>query len=115
MADATTYYAWTRFMADINEWGMINKWINVGDKVTKADLKVGDAEFQELIDIGSLREQPYPQALLDGTYGGSPSEYFKDQLVRASAGELTASEVKELNKSGVQVDVATTATMPDTK
>lgn len=59
MADET-YYAWTRIPVDRNEWGQVTKEVQPGERVTAKDLKVGDQEFEELVNAGAIRTAEYP-------------------------------------------------------
>lgn len=95
---ATTWYAWSNFPRGVDEKGNIIKPIAVGSEITRDDLGVDADEWKTLINSGSIRKQPYPN--LEG-YGDSPNRYFKDQLVRASEGDLSAEELAELQDAGV--------------
>jgi|SRR5215831_35081 len=68
--------------------------IKLGESVSASDLDMTDEEFQTLIDNKVVREQPYPQSLVDSVI--PPSEYFKDLLAGAAEGSLTEDQVKEL-------------------
>jgi hypothetical protein len=65
-------YAWSRFATDINEWGQVGKYIEPGDEVSQDDLGVSDDEWQELQDVGAVREEAYP----DVDAGESPAQYY---------------------------------------
>jgi hypothetical protein len=66
-----TYYAWSNFPTERNEFGQTTKTIKPGDKVTQQDLDVSDDEWNELIELGAVREEEYP----DTDPGQSPAEY----------------------------------------
>src|SRR4051794_24842024 len=55
-----TYYAWSKFKKEQNEWGQVTKWINVGDQISQSDIDASDEDWQELIDVGAVREEEYP-------------------------------------------------------
>lgn len=67
-------YANSRFMAEINEWGRVTKWIEPGEEIKQSDLNVSDAEWQSLIDAGVVVES-YPKGLGKLT---PPAEYYKN-------------------------------------
>jgi predicted glycosyl hydrolase (DUF1957 family) len=87
-----TTYAWSNFAVDKNEWGQVTKWIRVGDEVTQDALKVTDLDWQEFLDLGVVREQPYP----DVAPQVSPTEYFKHLYNELAQGQLDASGMKQL-------------------
>lgn len=68
-----TYYAWSKFKKEVNEWGRVLKWINPGDKISKSDLGLDDREWENLIEVGAVREEPYP----DIPDHMSPAEYYR--------------------------------------
>jgi hypothetical protein len=65
-------YAWSRFAKDKDEWGMVGSWIEPGDEISQSDLDISDEEWQELQDLGAVRETAYP----DVESGQSPSEFY---------------------------------------
>jgi hypothetical protein len=86
---ANTYYAWSNIVAgDVT--------INVGKEVSQSDLNIEDSEWEDMISGGVVRQQPYPE-----TFGRSPNDYFKDQLLKATEGNLSGDELKELQAAGV--------------
>lgn len=72
-------YAWSRIAASRNEWGRVEKWIEPGDEVSQSDLDVSDDEWQELQDLGAVREEEYPKV----APGESPAEYFRRNRSKA--------------------------------
>ena len=95
-------YAWSNFQAGWDdEKRVFTKRIKPGEEVSASDLGIEDDEFDELVKMGAVREQPYPEAVADGSYPDSPQKYFIEQLQKAAEGTLTADEVKELQSSGV--------------
>jgi len=70
------------------------QYIKLGDKVSAGDLDLSDDEFQELIDARVVREQPYPEELVNSPQ--PPSDYFKELLAGAAEGTLTEDQTKAL-------------------
>lgn len=103
------YYAWSNFpISTVTDSGRAKAaTITVGSEVKASDLDISDDEFQVLIDTGSVREQPYPKAVAELTYGDSPNRYYRDQLVKAADGDLTAEDFKELRAAGLTGDEET--------
>ena len=68
------YYAWSPIQA-----GTADKPISIkrGESVSKADLKLSDADWQALIDAGSVREKKFPAG---EDYTGSAVDFVRDQL-----------------------------------
>jgi hypothetical protein len=69
---ADTYYAWSNFPVEFNEWGQATKTIKVGEKITQSDLKVTDEDWQGLIDVGAVSTDKYPE--VDANV--SPAEFY---------------------------------------
>lgn len=86
-----TYYAWSNFPVEKNEWGQVTKTIEVGEKVTASDLGVTDEEFEEMIETGVVSEEEYP----DIPDSVSPAEYEKEQLARSAVVEELRMHVEE--------------------
>jgi hypothetical protein len=102
---ATTYYAWSNFTPDRDEWGKAETTIVPGDEVSQSDLGVSDEEWETLVTEGAVREQPYPKAITEGVYNGSPADYYKDLLTKVSEGAiLTGDQLKELSNTGVEIE-----------
>jgi hypothetical protein len=55
-----TYYAWSNFPVERNEFGQPTKTIKAGEKISQSDLSVSDEEWEELVNIGAVREEEYP-------------------------------------------------------
>jgi hypothetical protein len=89
-----TYYAWSNFDVERNEWGQPKKTIKVGEEVTQEALGVSDLDWQEYIDLGVVRTQPYP----DIPYQTAPTEYFKHLINRMTQGTLDTQGMQELEK-----------------
>lgn len=86
-----TYYAWSKFKKEVNEWGQVTEWINPGDSVSQGDLDVGDDEWQYLIDSGAVREEEYPENLPPDV---SPAEYYAanpEEAQKAAEGQVDTS------------------------
>jgi hypothetical protein len=90
-------YAWSNFQADWSEEERrFTKRIKPGDTISQADLDVDDDEWETLKAIGSVRQQPYPAAVADGSYTDSPQRYYMDLLQKAGEGTMTDEESKTL-------------------
>lgn len=87
-----TYYAWTNFVLEYDEWGRAKAKAEPGDVVTQEMLQVTDEVWSSLIENGQVREQPYPKI----PSGSSPVEYYKHLQAKAAKGKLTQAEVLEL-------------------
>lgn len=87
-------YAWTNFALEHDEWGRPSKTVKPGDVVTQEILKVSEESWNQLIQTGQVREQPYPKL----PTGSSPVEYFKHLQAKAAQGKLTGDEVVELQQ-----------------
>jgi hypothetical protein len=70
-----TYYAWSNFPVERNEWGQTTKVIQVGEEVTNLKLGVTKEEFDEYIELGVVSEDEYPDVPADV----SPAEYEQTQ------------------------------------
>jgi hypothetical protein len=68
-----TYYAWSNFPVEHNDFGQPTKTIKAGEKISQSDLKVSDEDWENLIELGAVREEEYPKDL--GTME-SPAEYL---------------------------------------
>ncbi len=66
-----TYYAWSNFPVEHNEFGQPTKTIKAGEKISQSDLGISDEDWEELIALGAVREEEYPDV---GTME-SPAEY----------------------------------------
>lgn len=75
MAD-DNYYVWSPLRV-----GNSSKVIGVGNRVTAESLKMTDEQFQELIDVGSIRKRQHPET----QEGESPNDYYKRKLAEAAA------------------------------
>jgi len=70
-------YAWSNFPSSSVH---PSKHVKVGDKMTKADLdylELDDDQFQELLDVGAVRDKPYP---VPENFEGSRREYALSQI-----------------------------------
>lgn len=84
-------YAWSKFKADVNEWGQVNKWIMPGDEVSQSDLGISDEEWKGLVESGAVRDDPYPDIAADV----APAEHYADHpedAPGATIDETTSSE-----------------------
>jgi hypothetical protein len=91
MADAKMY-AWTTILNG-GETEMVRdrkiihsrSVVNPGEAVTQAGLKCSDAEWQALVDGGSVRPYKFPK--MPEGYDGSPNDFIMSQL-RDDSGEV---------------------------
>ena len=72
-------YAWSTFNTDVDEWGKAHGKIEPGDEVSAEKLGVTKEEFDELVAVGSVREEEYP----DVAPGQSPAEYYREEAAAA--------------------------------
>jgi hypothetical protein len=72
-------YAWSTFNTEVDEWGKAHGKIEPGDEVTAEKLGVTKEEFADLVEVGAVREQEYP----DVAEGQSPTEYYREQSAAA--------------------------------
>jgi hypothetical protein len=108
--------AWSNFQADWDdERRMFTKRIKPGDEVSQSDLDIEDEEWDNLVAEGAVREQPYPKALIEGSYTDSPNKYYIDQLQKAAEGLLSGDEMKELQSSGQLPEEEAAETTPAPK
>lgn len=89
---AQTLYSWSNFpRSDVHAGDQIK----VGQKVSRSDFEeLSDEQFQELIDIGALREAPYPIPLDEDsgrvTFDGSPREYALQKVTEMDRDQFDA-------------------------
>lgn len=104
---AKTYYAWSTFPVEFNEYGNVTNSIKPGDQIKKSDLKCSDEEWEEYIDRGIVSEEQYPQT----PQGISPVEYFEDKNDEYSHIELelptteSVAQTPSVPESEVEEDV----------
>lgn len=87
-----TTYAWSNFITERNEWGQVTGRITVGEEVTQEQLGLSDLDWQELLDVGAVREQEYP----DVPPQVAPAEYIKFLVRRLTEGQLDSKGMQEL-------------------
>lgn len=100
-----TYYAWSNFPIEKNEWGQTTKTIEVGEEVTAQKLGVSKEEWDELVESGAVSEEEYP----DIPASMSPAEYEQQQNTQqAVVDELQAriDEQKEAAKAEAKAQAA---------
>lgn len=85
------YYAWSAIKA-----GTLEDPINVarGAKVAAKDLGISAAEFEALIESGSIRDKPFPAP---SGYDGSAIDHLRDQLAEADSSVDEATAQSEVN------------------
>lgn len=106
-----TYYAWSTFKKGVNEWGRVEGYINPGDEVTQSELGVDDEEWQELLDVGAIRDEEYP----DAPEGVSPAEYLAANPAPTEVRELTLPSTPQTSETKtVEKENTTTTTTTDT-
>ena len=66
-----TYYAWSTFPTEFDDYGHVTESISVGEEVSQSDLGVSDEEWEYLIETGAVSEDEYP----DIPSHISPAEY----------------------------------------
>jgi hypothetical protein len=97
-------YAWSSFRLDVDEHNKAKKVIEPGEEVTAEKLKVSKEEFENLIEVGAVRDLEYPPV----EPGQSPAEYFRSAA--AERAEMTPKEMKALmafkDSQGAQVEPA---------
>lgn len=79
-------YANSRFKAEVNEWGNVERWIEPGEEISQKDLGVSDDEWQYLCDTGAVVES-YPKDLDPAV---PPAEYYRDNPDEAPDSGITA-------------------------
>src|SRR3989304_6817308 len=81
------HYEWSPIRA-----GTADKPIDIerGDQVSKSDLKLSDADWQALIDAGSIRTKQFPAPK---NFPGSAGAFVRQQLREAT--EMSAAEEEE--------------------
>jgi len=82
-------------------WSTIDS-AQAGDTVTAKGLGLSDADFENLIAVGSVRETPYP---CPADYDGSPADWYKEQVASIGVAKTAA-------KLGVQSDQGSTLVPP---
>lgn len=88
-------YAWSVFHTEFNEYNQPTKSVMPGDEVTADKIGVDKETFEDLVERGVVREQPYPEDLPDDL---SPNEYFRQQDAKMVAGELDEDEADEVKE-----------------
>jgi hypothetical protein len=89
------YYAHSNFQTERNEFGQPTKVVAPGEEVTASKLGVSEAEFELLLEGGSVRTDPYPN--VDNQT--SPLDYYRQLESKEVVSEedlLTEEEMKVL-------------------
>lgn len=98
---AGALYAWSPILKEPDEKGRA-QFVKLGETVTASDLDMTDEDFQYLVDVKAVREQPYPEELT--TSPTPPSEYYKQLLAGAAEGSLSEDQSKDLSKMTIGFD-----------
>jgi hypothetical protein len=80
-----TYYAYSTFNTEVDEWGRVQKSIKPGEEVSQSDLGVDDETWAEYVKSGVVSTVPHPEDMMDGE---SPNEAFAREDAALAAGEL---------------------------
>jgi hypothetical protein len=76
------YYAWSpiKHGADVDKDGnyVRDKLLPAGSTVTQKNLGVSDADWEAMIEAGSIREYEYPD--MPDTFQGSPVDFLRQKL-----------------------------------
>lgn len=81
-------YAWSPILAGDNSAAM-------GDKVTKSGLGVDDANFDAMVEAGSIRSYPVPD--LPENFQGSIVDHLRDEIRKATD---MSTEIASFNLGG---------------
>lgn len=81
-------YAWSPILAGEKSAAM-------GDKVTKASLGVEDADFNAMVEAGSIRSYPVPD--LPENFQGSVVDHLRDEIRQATD---MSTEIASFNLGG---------------
>jgi hypothetical protein len=91
-----TFYAWNNFDVERDEWGRSVNRINVGEEISQSKLKISDEEWQELVDIGAVREDKYPEDLPPDK---APAEYEREKYGEAMASGQVVEAMKYMEEN----------------
>lgn len=89
-----TYYAYSTFNTEVDEWGRVQKSIKPGDEVSQSDLAVDDETWQGFIDSGVVSTVPHPET----QPGESPNEAFAREDAALAAGTLSEEEAAKVEE-----------------
>lgn len=105
------YYAWSPIVKGTDEKGKQDV-VKLGESVSAGDLDMDEDEFQYLIDARAVREQPYPEDLVNSPI--PPSEYYKNLLAGAAEGSLSEEESKALSEMNLKFDDSSSSKLAPT-
>lgn len=104
-------YAWSNFVVERNDYGQTTKTITPGEAITQSAIGVSDEEWQSLIDVGAVREDPYPEDIQPNQ---SPIEHQRAKEAELMSGALSDESrqqlldmIEERAEAEGQVDPAT--------
>src|SRR5262245_41388699 len=94
------HYAWSDIRGGTAEKPVL---VTRGSKVTQSELGLSDANWQEMLDSGAVRDKQFPAP---DDYQGSALDYLRDQLAEAQA-------VSPLDEEEAVVELAALETAPE--
>ena len=80
---ADTYYAWSKFNTEVNEFGQPTETVMPGEEISQKDLDISDEDWAALVESGAVSTEEYPEDLPDGM---SPAEFYRAQAAEVAAG-----------------------------
>jgi len=97
---ADTYYAWTTILTGEKDDKGQGKSIKLGDKVSAGDVG-GDEQFEELVAVGAVRKQKYPE---DVAFDESPVESYKRKMNEAVEEAMAGAELEAYQSAADEED-----------
>ena len=88
-----TYYAYSTFNTEVDEWGRVQKSIKPGEEVSQSDLGVDDETWATYVESGVVSTVPHPENMMAGE---SPNEAFAREDAALAAGELDEEEMEKV-------------------
>ena len=89
-----TYYAYSTFNTEVDEWGRVQKSIKPGDEVSQADLSVDDETWATYVESGVVSTVPHPEC----QPGESPNEAFAREDAALAAGTLSEEDAAKVEE-----------------
>lgn len=103
-----TYYAWSQIRGGTAEKPVI---VDRGDKVTKTDIGVDDANWEALIESGAVRDKEFPAPK---DYEGSVIDYLREKLQEAQSMSGAVEEEEASSHLASVAAAAEPSAVPDT-